>query len=77
MRPGESELRLFPAADAELVDPAVTRQLVAPPHHAGVAQPGTQVIVPQVRVGVEMNDMQIRVFLRRGGGHGVKLPADY
>ena len=79
MRGGKGEFRLFPAADAELVDPPVAGQLVAPPHHAGVAELRAQVVIPQVRMRVKVDDVQVRVFPdrrpHRAQRHQV-LPAD-
>ena len=62
-----SKLELCPvsAADAELMDAAIPYQLVAAAQHAGVAELCAQIVVPQVGVGIEVHDMQIRVFLHR------------
>ena len=57
---GKSELLPVPAADAELVNPAVAHQLVAAADDAGVGQLGAQVIVPQIGVGVKVEDVQLR-----------------
>ena len=54
------------AADAELVDVAVAHDLVAAAQHTGVAQLRTEVVVPQVGVGVEVDDVEAGVFLRHG-----------
>ena len=47
------------AADAELVDVAVAHDLVAAAQHTGVAQLRTEVVVPQVGVGVEVDDVEV------------------
>ena len=68
-----SKLKLCPvaAADAELMDAAVPYQLVAAAQHTSVAELRAQIVVPQVGVGVEVHDMQIRVFLHRSP-HGTQ-----
>ena len=63
---GKRELLPVSAADAELVNPPVPQQVVAAPHDAGVAELGAQVVVPQVGVGVKVDDVQFGV----AGGHG-------
>ena len=50
MRSGEGEFRLVTAANAELVDLPVARQLVAAPHHAGTATPPDPVLAPHAPV---------------------------
>ena len=76
--PGELPFRLFPAADAELMDLSVPDQVVAPADYAGMAQFGPQVIVPQVRVGIEVDDLDIRVLFQHcpesPQGHQVLAP---
>ena len=67
----ELKLGAVPAADAELVDVAVAYQLVAAAQHTGVAQLCTKVVVPQVSVGIKVDDVQVRVFLH-GGPHGTQ-----
>ena len=59
------ELGAVAAADAELMDAAVAHQLMAAAQHAGVAQLCTKVVVPQVGVGVEVDDVEVRVLLYR------------
>ena len=54
----KAEFLTVAAADAELVDAPVPHQLMAPAHHARMAQPRPQVIVAQVRVRVKMDDVQ-------------------
>ena len=63
---GELELGPLAAADAELVDVSVAHQLVAAAEDAGVAQLRAEVVVPQVGVGVEVDDVEAGVFLRHG-----------
>ena len=57
---------------------AVAHQLVAAAQHAGVAQGCPQVVVPQVGVGVKVDDVQVRVLfhgrLHRTQGHQVLAP---
>ena len=60
------ELGPLAAADAELVDAAVAHDLVAAAQHTGVAQLRTEIVVPQVGVGVEVDDVEAGVFLRYG-----------
>ena len=62
---GKLELCPVAAADAELMDVAVPYQLVAAAQHAGMAELCAQIVVPQVGVGIEVDDVQIRVFLHR------------
>ena len=63
MRAGERKFRLLSASDAELMYPAVPQQLVAAPHHTGVAQLRAEVVVAQVGVRVKMKDVQVGVHL--------------
>ena len=63
------ELGAVAAADAELVDVPVADQLMAAAEDTGMAEPGTEVVVPQVGVCVEVDDVQVRVLLH-GGPHG-------
>ena len=63
------ELGAVTAADAELMDVPVADQLVAAAEDTGMAEPGTEVVVPQVGVCVEVDDVQVRVLLH-GGPHG-------
>ncbi len=58
---GKAELLPLAAADTELVDAAVSQQIVAAADHTGMAEPGAQIVVPQVRVGVEVEDMQVGI----------------
>ena len=44
---------------------------MAAAQHAGVAELCAQIVVPQVGVGIEVHDMQIRVFLHRSP-HGTQ-----
>ena len=75
---GKRKLGLVAAADAELVDSAVAHQLVAAAQHAGMAQLCAQIVVPQVGMGIKMDDLQIRVLLHSGThsaqGHQVLAP---
>ena len=64
MLPGELPFFPFPAADAELVDLPVPDQIVAAADHTGVAQFRPQVVVPQVRMGIEVDDLEIRVLFQ-------------
>ena len=61
MRVGEPEFLPVSAADAELMDPPVAEKLVTAAHHAGVAELRAQIVVPQIGVGVKVQDMQIRI----------------
>ena len=45
------------------MDAAVSHKLVAAAEHTGVAELGSQIVVPQVGVGVEVDDVEIRVLL--------------
>ena len=60
------ELGAVAAADAELVDVPVADQLMAAAEDTGMAEPGTEVVVPQVGVCVEVDDVQVRVLLHCG-----------
>ena len=62
-----SKLELCPvsAADAELMDTAIPYQLVAAAQHTGVAELRAQIVVPQVGMGIEVDDVQVGVFLHR------------
>ena len=51
------------------MDVPVADQLVAAAEDTGMAEPGTEVVVPQVGVCVEVDDVQVRVLLH-GGPHG-------
>jgi len=57
------------------MDAAVPYQLVAAAQHTGVAELGPQVVVPEVGVGVKVDDVQVRVLfhrrLHRTQGHQV------
>ena len=68
---GELELGPLAAADAELVDVSVAHQLMAAAQHAGVAQLCTKVVVPQVGVGIKVDDVEAWVFLH-GSPHGTQ-----
>ena len=57
------KLAAVAAADAELVDAPVSHQVMAAAQHTGVAQSGSQIIVPQICMGVKMYDMQVRMAL--------------
>ena len=59
-RPGK--LFLFPGADSELMDPSVSQNLPAAPDDAGVGKFHTQIVLSQIRVGIQMDDMKIRVL---------------
>ncbi len=63
MLPGESEFLPVAAADAELMDAAVAQNVVAAADHAGVTELRAEVVVAQIGVGVEVDDVQIGVFL--------------
>ena len=67
------KLKFLPltAADAELVDAPVTDQIMAAAQHTGVAQLRAEVIIPQVGVGVKMDDVQIGIFAH-GCAHGTQ-----
>ena len=47
------------------MDAAVPYQLVAAAQHTGVAELCAQIVVPQVGVGVKVDDVQVGVFLHR------------
>ncbi|CDE94187.1 unknown [Acidaminococcus sp. CAG:542] len=61
---GELPFFPFPAADAELVDFPVPDQVVAPADHTGMAQFRPQVVIPQVRVGIKVDDLEVRVLFQ-------------
>ena len=46
MGPGKAEFLPVAAADTELVNAAVSQQIVAAPQDAGVAEFGTQIVIP-------------------------------
>ena len=75
---GKLELCPVTAADAELMDAAVPYQLVAAAQHTGMAELRPQVVVPEVGVGVKVDDVQVRVLfhrrLHRPQGHQVLAP---
>ena len=48
-----------PAADTELVDASVSQQVVAAADDAGMAEFRAQVVVPQVGMGVKVDDMYV------------------
>ncbi len=48
------------------MDVAVAHELVAAAQHTGVAELRTEIVVPQVGVGVEVDDVEVGVFLRHG-----------
>ena len=66
MFPPPAPLLPVSGADAELIYAAVAQKLMAPSDHAGMGQLRTQVIIPQIGVGIEMYDMEIRIFLPHG-----------
>ena len=57
-----AELLSVPGADAKLKDFPVPAQLPAPAQHAGVRELHPQVVVPQIRVGVKVEDVDVRVL---------------
>ena len=61
MAGGKLELLPVAAADAELVDAAIAQQVVAAAQHAGVAELGPEIILPQIGVGVKVDDVQLGI----------------
>ena len=64
MGPGKTEFLPQAAADAELMDPAVAKQVMAAADDTGMAQPCPQIIVPKIGVGIEMDDMEVRILFQ-------------
>ena len=61
----------FTTADAELVDAPVTDQIMAAAQHTGVAQLRAQIVVPQVGMGIKVDDVEVGVFFHHGP-HGTQ-----
>ena len=73
-----AELLSVPGADAKLKDFPVPAQLPAPAQHAGVRELHPQVVVPQIRMGVKVEDADVRVLgkgrPKSSQGHQVLAP---
>ena len=67
----EAELLPLAAPDAELVDAAIAEEVMAAAEHTGVAEMRAEVVVPQVRMSIEVNDFEIRI-LRSDCAHGTE-----
>lgn len=78
MSPGSpEEFTAIPGADAKLKNPAISHQIPAAPDDAGVGERGAQIVIPQIRVGIEMDNVEIRVALdsRADGPQGDQMLA--
>ena len=62
VRTRKAELLPLAAPDAELVDAAIAEEVMAAAEHTGVAQMRAEVVVPQVGMGIEVNDLEIRIL---------------
>ena len=60
---GKLELIPFSAADAKLVDTSISQQFMTAPQDAGMGQLCPQIVIPQIGVGIEMDDVEVRILL--------------
>ena len=60
----KSEFFPVTAADTELVNPAVPDQLVTAAQNTGMTEPGSQIILTQICMGIKMYDVQIWIFFK-------------
>ena len=67
----ELEFGAVTAADAELVDAPVADEVMAAAQDTGVAELCAQIVVPQVGVGIKVDDVEVGVFFHHGP-HGTQ-----
>lgn len=67
----ELELGAVAAADAELVDASVADEVMAAAQDTGVAELCAQIVVPQVGVGIKVDDVEVGVLFHHGP-HGTQ-----
>ena len=70
---GSRKLKLgaVTAADAELVDASVADEVMAAAQDTGVAELCAQIVVPQVGMGIKVDDVEVGVFFHHGP-HGTQ-----
>ena len=58
------KLRSVAASDTELMDSAVSEKVVTAAHDGSVAEFHAEILIPQIRVCVKLQNMQIGIFCR-------------
>ena len=58
---GKEKFLPFTTTDGKLMNAAIADEIMAAPHDAGMTELSPEIIVPQVCMGIKLDDVQIRV----------------